>query len=295
MARRSSAFTLIELLVVVAIIALLISLLFPGLATARKQARETICMSNLKQVTMGFVHYTVEWSDYLPGSVNDVSGANPNAPGAKSFCWLGTWRDWWTDGSISDAAVNQTYNRVPAQGTIFRYVGDEKVYKCPEDKLDRTRLHNGTTLRLKPRYSYTAPPVLSGAPMSKLRAMRWAEKFTTFNPTTDYSRALGRSLPWLVIEEDENLYLGSVLDSAWSSADQISTRHRGRGAISHTDGHVELRKTQLKPTPMTSQMTYYELHNGKLMMAGQWDYIAGGQNRPVRFGYINFATLFTPQ
>lgn len=46
-------FTLIEVLVVVAIIALLIALLMPALASAREQARRTVCLSNLKQVSTG--------------------------------------------------------------------------------------------------------------------------------------------------------------------------------------------------------------------------------------------------
>lgn len=47
---RRCAFTLIELLVVVAIIAVLISILLPSLNQARKQARQVICGTNLKNL-----------------------------------------------------------------------------------------------------------------------------------------------------------------------------------------------------------------------------------------------------
>src|SRR4051794_27073454 len=53
-----NAFTLVELLVVIAIIALLIAILLPSLAKARRQARTTSCLSNLRQLGMSFLMYT---------------------------------------------------------------------------------------------------------------------------------------------------------------------------------------------------------------------------------------------
>ncbi len=60
------AFTLIELLVVVAIIALLIAILLPSLNSARRQSKNTICMSNLHQLGLTAVQYGGDNEDRLP-------------------------------------------------------------------------------------------------------------------------------------------------------------------------------------------------------------------------------------
>ncbi|MGD9495733.1 MAG: prepilin-type N-terminal cleavage/methylation domain-containing protein [Armatimonadota bacterium] len=75
--RPRAGFTLIELLVVIAIIAILAAILFPVFARAREKARQTSCLSNLKQIGTAMLMYAQDyderfvdtsayWSWYLP-------------------------------------------------------------------------------------------------------------------------------------------------------------------------------------------------------------------------------------
>ena len=73
--KRKTGFTLIELLVVVSIIALLVAILMPALGKARKQARNTVCLNNMKQWSTMFAMYTNDHNDrYMPGWAQEWRG-----------------------------------------------------------------------------------------------------------------------------------------------------------------------------------------------------------------------------
>jgi len=67
---RRTGFTLIELLVVIAIIAILAAILFPVFARAREKARQSVCQSNMKNVTLALMMYVQDYDESFP-NIND--------------------------------------------------------------------------------------------------------------------------------------------------------------------------------------------------------------------------------
>ncbi|HUV85274.1 MAG TPA: DUF1559 domain-containing protein [Methanosarcinales archaeon] len=90
-------FTLIELLVVIAIIAILAAILFPVFAKAREKARQTSCLSNLKQISLAVTMYGQDYDE--------------RAPWLK---YIAAWGDGmgWTE-------------------TINPYIKNQQIYRCP--------------------------------------------------------------------------------------------------------------------------------------------------------------------
>ena len=72
--RRRAGFTLIELLVVIAIIAILAAILFPVFARAREKARQSNCLSNVKQQVLGVTMYAQDYDETLMSIYYDLNG-----------------------------------------------------------------------------------------------------------------------------------------------------------------------------------------------------------------------------
>ncbi len=150
--RARSGFTLIELLVVIAIIAILAAILFPVFARARKASHRTVCINNVKQLSLALRMYAGDHDETLP------------------VHWDNLRRHSWGDVDVDVAAILTPYIRqnMSVNGAGLKL--GTGVWLCPEDRVGGGPLgQSRQAAGQERRTSYWYNQWLSNTPLTTIR------------------------------------------------------------------------------------------------------------------------------
>jgi prepilin-type N-terminal cleavage/methylation domain-containing protein/prepilin-type processing-associated H-X9-DG protein len=245
----SAGFTLIELLVVIAIIAILAAMLLPALAKAKQKAQGIMCLSNLKQLCLGWKMYSGDNQDRLaqngdedhqPTSLTDTS--------AKLAQWCPGGQYEITDHitgqpQLSPASVTGA-NNIGWQwiqlGQIYPYVKNVSVYHCPADNTAVTGPPASPRVRSMSMNAWLNPILVWGGDANA------ANTLIVYRKESDMFRP-GPANLWVFIDENPT----SINDSSFISdpdlafqewIDYPATYHNNAGGIAFGDGHAEIHR-----------------------------------------------------
>jgi prepilin-type N-terminal cleavage/methylation domain-containing protein/prepilin-type processing-associated H-X9-DG protein len=212
--RRDRGFTLIELLVVIAIIAILAAILFPVFARAREKARQTTCLSNLKQTALAMLMYAQDYDETFPISYYY----------SPDFMFEYAW----------DACVNWNTGAATV-GLIGPYTKNGQLNQCPSFRAQTWgRPYSG--------YGYNTSYLGGGQMEGPGFAFRPAASLAEVQSPSD-TVLLADSAYWDAFVTNGiagNNFLRSPLDLYRSYVNQnVHFRHNGTANVAYCDGHAK--------------------------------------------------------
>ncbi len=236
---RLKGFTLIELLVVIAIIALLMAIIMPALNSVKKKAATTVCLTNTKNLSLGWYMYMGDNDDRIMSSEDTGIDKNGTYVG-----WVGVPRN--ASGSLlsitqSDPPVtDEDEIRGIEIGVLFPYVKDADAYHCPADNV-RKSLYDRTGVFV----SYGVPMCLYGAlsPSSSGYNTQIKAFGEITSPSTRY--VFVESAETRNWNSSHHFVMGApeyTGNTQWGWWGPMAVNHGDSSVLGFCDGHSEVRK-----------------------------------------------------